>query len=190
MEEEVELMEKEAKAKAEQQRRKDALLTQMYSGWKRIPIEEEASPAQPTPSSPKRGRRLQATVETDTEESPGTNTGYDRPKKTQSVHCKETDPLPPVPDSKPKQDPPPSLKKREGVYTHAPPLEFAREKIVTSALHLQPSDHASTARPHTGRSKKTVAIWSGDEVHIVDLDPNGPSRTLPPPRTRAHRRIF
>lgn len=177
------MMRKEAKAKAEEQRRKDALLTQIYSGWKRIPREEEARLAQSTPLFPKRGRRLQATVETDTEESPETDEGHDRPMRTQSVRYKETNPSLPVPDSKPKQGPPPSLREREAAYTHAPPLKFAREKITTSALHLRPSYQASTKRPHSGRIKKAVAIWSGDEVHIVDVDPSVPSRAPPPAGT-------
>lgn len=110
-------MMREANAKAEEQRRKDALLTQMYPGWKRVSRAEEASLAQTIPSSPNRARRLQATMETDAEERPGTNTGHDRLKRTQSVHCNGTNPSPPVPDSKPKQGPPPSLEKREGGYT-------------------------------------------------------------------------
>lgn len=132
---------------------------------------------------------MQATVETDTEESLGTNANHDGANKTQTAPRKGENAS--IPARTPKEEPPPSLEKREGGYSHAPPLRFARDIVVTSSLHIhRPKQPASTIRQRPERSKKkSIAVWSGDEVHIVDVDTHGPHKAAPP-RVRPHRRTL
>lgn len=189
-EDEIEERRREAKAKAEEQRRKDALLTQMFPGWKRVCKEEddkEVKKAQKTPSSQTR-RSMQASVETDTEEGPGTKRGHNCATKTYPIHYKEAILSQPIPE--PRKEPLPSLEKRQqGVYSHVPPVQLAREKIATDVLCIQPPKRVLTPKQTSRRNRKSIAVWYGDEVHIVDVDSDGPHRALPP-RVRPHRRTF
>ncbi|KAJ4389494.1 hypothetical protein N0V93_006963 [Gnomoniopsis smithogilvyi] len=186
-EEEIEELKREAKARAEEQRRKDALIAQIYPGWKR-PDKQDTKADQKT-SSTRRGRSMQAKVDTDTEEGLGTNEAHDRTEKTQSVHDMRDNPDSSAPAPQPKKEPPPSLGKRQGEYSLIPPLNLAREILATSTLPMQYPRPASTASQHSECSKKSWAVWSGDEVHIVDIDPNRTHRVLPW-RARPHRRII
>lgn len=175
----------QAKAnKAEAQRRKHALLAQMSPGWCKGPDQEDTHPpAQRTASS--NGARMQASVETDTEESPATTptTGHYQPMNAHNPTKDSSGISSCSPAPKPELPPPSLEKKGSGGYAHTPPARFARERVVTSGLWSRsssPQSASSAARPKAGRSRKGIAVWYGDEVHIVDVvGAAGPQRARP-----------
>ncbi|CAN8095578.1 unnamed protein product [Discula destructiva] len=132
---------------------------------------------------------MQASVETDTEDnSPGPVKDQHPPKSPHKTAAqndeKHSFPAAPKPE---KQDPSPSLEKREGLYAYAPPARLAREEVATSTLWQRyPEAGATQVSSHRRHRRNSIVVWSGDEVHIVEESPH----RMVPRKKRTHRRTY
>lgn len=159
-----------AQNRKEDRRQKDALHAQIHPELSANNREDVPQPR--SALSAKARRRMQASVETDTEDnSPEAAKAQQRPlqdsRKDDQQRMQGHSPL--HTHTPAKLDPPLCLEKRVGVYSCAPPSEFAREEVATSKIYLQAPEPRSTGRRAARRSvKKRIAVWSGDEVRIVD----------------------
>lgn len=161
-----------AQEKTEEQRRKHSLHAQMHPELQ-ANQHEDAEPAHPL-SFAKARRWMQASVETDTEDnSPVTDKAPQRPfndSDKNDQHREEDHPPLSNPRSK-KDDPPLCLEKREGGYSCTPPSEFACEEVATSTIYLRaPASMSTGRRAPRSRRMKNIAVWSGDEVRIIDAE--------------------
>lgn len=168
-EEELAERRRKAEERQEDQRRRKALHAQMHPVLPET-AQEDTKESQPSLSAKAR-RRMQASVETDTEDnSLDTDKAQRRPcnDSHKDARQKHDDQSPVSHANSEKIDPPLCLEKREGVYSCAPPAEFAREEVVTSTLHLRAPEPASTgSRAPRRNRRKCIAVWSGDEVRMI-----------------------
>lgn len=169
-EEDIAEQKRKAQDRKEDQRRKMALHGQMHPQLQGN-THNGATASHPVLSAKVR-KRLQASVENDTKDnSPETDTTQrlpcNDPHKDARQNCDSCSPVPHTKSEK--SDTPLCLEKRVGVYSCAPPSEFAREEVATSTLKLRAPEPNTTARraPRHKRNK-SIAVWSGDEVRIID----------------------